>query len=95
MPVYCIKHRKLLMEYDMMRTDLRHATGMSLSAFTRFSRGDYVALVVIDIISQKLQCDVSDIMDVILDEKPEEYVRRSYKTRNNRRGWARQKEFCE
>lgn len=44
------------MEYDMMRTDLRHATGMSLSAFTRFSRGDYVALVVIDIVSQKLQC---------------------------------------
>lgn len=44
------------MKYDMMRTDLRHATGMSLSAFTRFSRGDHMALVVIDIISQKLQC---------------------------------------
>ena len=56
MPVYCIKHRKLLMEYDMMRTDLRHATGMSLSAFTRFSRGDHMALVVIAIISHKLQC---------------------------------------
>ena len=44
------------MEYDMMRTDLRHATGVNLSAFTKFSCGDYVALVVIDIISQKLQC---------------------------------------
>lgn len=61
---------KQLIDRDMTRADLRHATGISSSTFARLSRGDYVATSVIDRICQELHCDVGDMMEVILD-KPE------------------------
>ena len=47
---------------------MRHATGISPSTFARLSRGDYVAASVIDRICQELQCDVGDVVEVVLDK---------------------------
>ena len=60
---------KQLIDHDMTRTDLRRATGISPSTFVRLSHGDYVAPSVIDRICQELRCDVSDVMEVMLDDK--------------------------
>ena len=60
---------KQLIDRDMTRTELRHATGISPSTFARLSRGDYVAASVIDRICQELQCDVGDMMEVVLEDK--------------------------
>ena len=59
---------KQLIDRDMTRTDLRQATGISSSTFARLSRGDYVASSVIDRICQELNCDVGDVMEVVLDK---------------------------
>jgi DNA-binding Xre family transcriptional regulator len=61
---------KQLIDRDLTRTDLRLATGISSSTFARLSRGDYVATSVIDRICQELRCDVGDVMEVLLDDKP-------------------------
>ena len=60
---------KQLIDRDMTRTELRRATGISPSTFARLSRRDYVAAPVIDRICQELQCDVGDVMEVVLDDK--------------------------
>ena len=64
---------KQLIDRDMTRTELRQATGISPSTFARLSKGDYVASSVIDRICQELQCDVGDMMEVILDNKKKQH----------------------
>ena len=73
---------KQLIDRDMTRTELRQATGISPSTFARLSRGDYVAASVIDRICQELQCDVGDMMEVVLDDK-------SHDAKTSRRGQRR------
>lgn len=52
---------------DMPRAELRHAAGISPSTFARLSCGDYVAASVIDRICQELQCDVGNVVELVLD----------------------------
>lgn len=69
MSLSCKKLWKQLIGRDMPRAELRHAAGISPSTFARLSRGDYVAASVIDRICQELQCDVGDMMEVVLDNR--------------------------
>lgn len=63
---FCYKKLwKQLIDRNMTRTELRQVTGISPSTFARLSKGEYVALSVIDRICQELGCDVGDIMEVM------------------------------
>lgn len=60
---------KQLIDRDMMRAELRQATGISHFMFARLSKCDYVVSSVIDRICQELRCDVGDVMEIVLDNK--------------------------
>ena len=62
---------KRLIDCDMTRGDLHHATGVALSTLTKMSKGECVATSVIERICRELQCDVGDIMEVVPEEDTE------------------------
>jgi putative transcriptional regulator len=61
---------KLLIDKDMTRTDLRMAVGASTSTFAKLSKDEYISCDLMARICQALECNIGDIMDVVLDEKP-------------------------
>ena len=59
---------KLLIDKDMTKKDLRLAIGASSSTFAKLSRGEFISGELTARICNALQCNVGDIMDVVLDE---------------------------
>ena len=62
------KLRKLLIDKDMTRTDLRHAVGASSSTFAKLSRGEFISGDLMARICRELNCNVGDMMDIVLDD---------------------------
>ena len=60
---------KLLIDKDMTRTDLRLAIGASSSTFAKWSRGEFISGDLTARICKALNCNVGDMMDVILDDE--------------------------
>ena len=60
---------KLLIDKDMTRTDLRLAIGASSSTFAKLSRGEFISRDLTARICKALNCNVGDMMDVILDDE--------------------------
>lgn len=60
---------KLLIDKDMKKEDLRQATKISSSTIAKLSKGETVSTEVLMKICTSLQCDVSDIMEFIPDDK--------------------------
>ena len=62
---------KLLIDKDMKRKDLREATGISTASMAKLSRNENLTTDVLLKICDALKCDISDIMEVSLnDEDP-------------------------
>ena len=59
---------KLLIDKDMTRTDLRHAVGASSSTFAKLSRGEFISGDLMARICRELNCNVGDMMDIVLDD---------------------------
>jgi len=59
---------KLLIDKDMTKTDLRLAVGASSSTFSKLAHGEFISGDLTGRICKALQCNVGDIMDVVLDE---------------------------
>lgn len=59
---------KLLIDKDMTRTDLRLAIGVSPATAAKLSKSEPVSLEVLMKICEALQCNVGDIMDVVLED---------------------------
>lgn len=57
---------KLLIDKGMKKTELRKATGISPNTLTKLSNNEYVSMEVLVKICRVLNCDVGDIMEVIL-----------------------------
>ena len=60
---------KLLIDKDMTRTDLRLAIGASSSTFAKLSRGEFISGDLTARSCKALNCNVGDMMDVILDDE--------------------------
>lgn len=60
---------KLLIDKGMKKTDLRRATGISPNTLTKLSNHEYVSMDVLVKICRALQCDVGDIMEVVLNQE--------------------------
>lgn len=60
---------KLLIDKDMKRKDLREATGISTASMAKLSKNENLTTDVLLRICDALKCDISDIMEVSLDEE--------------------------
>ena len=59
---------KLLIDKDMTKTDLRRAVGASSSTFSKLAHGEFVSGNLMARICRELNCNVGDMMDVVLDD---------------------------
>lgn len=59
---------KLLIDKKMTHTDLRLAVGASSSTFAKLSKDEYISCDLMTRICKALNCNIGDIMDVVLDE---------------------------
>ena len=56
---------KLLIDRDMNKQDLRKMTGLSSSSIAKLGKNESVTTAVLLNICDKLDCDISDIMEVV------------------------------
>ena len=56
---------KLLIDRDMNKQDLRRLTGLSSSSIAKLGKNESVTTTVLLNICEKLDCDLSDIMEVV------------------------------
>ncbi len=61
---------KLLIDKDMKKQDLRTAAQLSSSTVAKLTHGENVSTAVLLKICAALQCDISDIMEVVSEESP-------------------------
>lgn len=62
---------KLMIDKDMKKKDLRTLTGVSYSTLLKMENGEYVSLDVLDRICRSLDCQLSDIAEVLPDVCPD------------------------
>jgi DNA-binding Xre family transcriptional regulator len=56
---------KLLIDKDMKKKDLQKAAGISAASITKLGKNENVNTEIIEKICVALQCDVSDIMEMV------------------------------
>lgn len=61
---------KLLIDRDMTREDLRHATGLSPATIAKLGRDGNVTTDVLARICTALECDINNICEVVPTEQP-------------------------
>ena len=59
---------KLLIDRDMKKKDLQRVAGISAASVTKLGKNENVNTEIIEKICVALQCDVSDIMEMVDDE---------------------------
>jgi putative transcriptional regulator len=60
---------KLLIDKDMRKQDLRVAAKISSSSIAKLSKGENVNTDILVKICKALNCDVSDIMEILPDQE--------------------------
>ena len=60
---------KLLIDKDMKKQDLRSAAQLSTATVAKLSHGENVNTSILVKICDALQCDVSDIMEIVPDNE--------------------------
>lgn len=60
---------KLLIDKDMKKEDLRKATGITTTAMAKLGRNENVNTEILVKICKVLQCDISDIMEIVETEE--------------------------
>jgi DNA-binding Xre family transcriptional regulator len=60
---------KLLIDKNMNKTELRLATGITTTALAKLGRNEHVNTEVLAKICKTLNCDISDIMEIIPEEQ--------------------------
>lgn len=59
---------KLLIDRNMNRKDLREKTGISSACIAKMGKGTNISTDIIVRICQELDCDITDIMELVNDE---------------------------
>ena len=60
---------KLLIDKDMKKEDLRKAAGITTTAMAKLGRNENVNIEILLKICKALDCDISDIMEIVKDEQ--------------------------
>lgn len=59
---------KLLIDKDMMKKDLQRLAGVSSASITKLGKNENVNTEILQKICTALECDISDIMEMVPDE---------------------------
>lgn len=62
---------KKLIDKGMNKGDLREKTGISTGTMAKMTNGEPVTLTVMEKICNELQCDIGDVVEIILEGKEE------------------------
>ena len=62
---------KLLIDKKWNRTDLKEKSGISTASLAKLGKGENLTTAVLLKICTALDCNISDIMDVVEDDSPE------------------------
>ena len=60
---------KLLIDKDMKKNDLQKAAGISSASVTKLGKNENVNTEILEKICLALECDISDIMEMVPDDK--------------------------
>ena len=60
---------KLLIDKDMKKKDLQRVAGISSASVTKLGKNENVNTEILQKICVALECDISDIMEMLPDEK--------------------------
>ena len=60
---------KLLIDKDMKKKDLQRASGISSASITKLGKNENVNTEILEKICLALECDISDIMEMVPDDK--------------------------
>lgn len=63
---------KLLIDKGMTREELRTTLGISPSTMAKMSKGEYIAMEILDRICTHFNCSLTDIVEYMLKEKEEQ-----------------------
>ena len=63
---------KLLIDKNMNKQDLREASGISSASVAKLGKGDNITTEVLLRVCTALNCDISDIMEVVEDTPQED-----------------------
>ena len=58
---------KLLIDKDLKKVDLKQKSGLSSSTIAKLTKGENVSTAVLAKICNALDCDISDIMEMVSD----------------------------
>jgi len=56
---------KTLIDKDLNKSDLARIIGASSATIAKFSKNEYVSLKIIDVICDKLECEIEDVIEHI------------------------------
>ena len=59
---------KLLIDRDMKKKDLQRVAGISAASITKLGKNENISTEIIKKLCVALQCDVSDIMEMVEDK---------------------------
>lgn len=62
---------KLLIDKNMTKKDLRTKTGMSTSSLAKLGKGESVTTSLLVRICEELNCDISDIVEIVRESPAE------------------------
>jgi len=60
---------KLLIDMKMNKQDLKKATGVSSASIAKLGKGENITTDVLMKICKVLDCDITDIMEIVTDEE--------------------------
>lgn len=60
---------KLLIDKNMMKKDLMELTKINSATIAKMGRGEAVSLEVLGRICEKLNCNIGDLVDFVIEEK--------------------------
>lgn len=63
---------KLLIDKDLKKVDLKRMASLSSSTVAKLTKGENVSTAVLTKICTALNCDISDIMEMIPDGTPDD-----------------------
>ena len=56
---------KLIIDKNLKKSDVRKATGISVSTFSKMNRNEYVALKILIKLYTALDCELIDIVEIV------------------------------
>jgi len=59
---------KLLIDREMSKVELREATGIAASTFSKMNKNEYISLDVLVKICVALNCELNDVVEVVRDD---------------------------